>query len=235
MNFTEACRYYINKYLTFNQTPNELNAQNSGNALLYMATYYQIKEIVGELTDFNKTMFEQMLKFYKSEHSIGVLNRYPSNTEQLQAYDDYVGLLNATSLFNSTWSRDVMFRKYYCWYFDNQDAIRTNPRCWYGRFPGFVAHVYFSNKRLPSLFNRFTWVIKVLSDANNYESMSDKIMTWHMIRCYQRSGFKLTICDAAVNIWIRNLKASFPNLMGTVFEKYYNTEHPFAIYMKGKF
>lgn len=232
MTFTEACKPFINRYGTFNQTPNE-EEQNSGNSLLFMGTYYQIKYDLNELKVLAETgNFYNALSNYRRDS--GILNRYPNNTEILEAHDDYIGVLNASSIFDSFWSGTIFTRRHYYWNFNNVSPREFTFQTWFARFPGFISHVYFANNLKPSLLNRLTWITKVVLDSFNNDSMSDKILTWHMIKCYERTNFRFTFCDLAVKLWKNKLIKNYKDKMGTVFQKYYNADHPFSVYMKGR-
>lgn len=236
MTFTEACAPYINKYGTFNQTPGE-SEQNSGNALLYTATYYQIKYELEEISRITK--IADKYRFYNiiNDYSMvrGLLNRKPGDNKELQGWDDYIGIINVASLLDEQLISNSFlgYGRQHFWFFNNT-VNSTTLRHYFGRNFNFISHSYFASNRVPPIFERAKWVIGLLHNAFFKDGASETILAWHFIKCYERQTNRFTFCDLAVKIWKEKLIKQFPNQMGSVFEEYYNKDHPFAVYMKDR-
>lgn len=237
MNAREACIPYINKYGTFNQTPNE-EEQNSGNSLLYYGEYIEILNEYGELTDYDKENFIKVIRNYYNKS--GLLNRRPGDSTERQAHDDYEGVLSAASILSPEIANEIMV--YLQEHHFNADNVKPDHideedvklRNWFGRHFGFVAHVYFSNKKKPSVFERIRWIISIFSNARKKDGMSGVILSWLKIKTYERCGFNLLFCALVSKYWKLKLRKQIPEMMGNVFGQYFNSGHPFAVLMKDR-
>lgn len=238
MNVRELCGPYINKYGTFNQSPNELE-QNSGNALLYFGEYIEILNEYKELTDYDKENFKKVVRQYYNNIA-GLLNRRPGDNTERQAHDDYEGVLSAASILSPEIAYEILlYLKEHNFNADNvnPDTIDKEDlklRNWFGRHFGFIAHLYFTNKLKPSLFERIRWIVSIFFNARKKDGMSGVILSWLKIKSYERSGFNLIFCSLVSYYWKKKLCDQMPGLMGDVFKEYFNKEHPFTILMRNR-
>lgn len=238
MSFKTDCSQFINKYSTFNQSPGELE-QNSDNALLYYGDYVRICKILDEPYSNISEDFKSVVRKYYVQGNAGLLNRRPIGSTA-EAFDDYVGILSAAASISPEIAFEIFnYGKQNNWCFNNLNPGSIifkvlNPKFYFGRIFGFIAHAYFANKLKPSFFEQLRWIAALLMDAYKKDGTSQTRLCWHFVKTYEDSNLNLTLCNLTVKIWKKSFWKAFPEGMGQLFKEYFNKDHPFAVYMEGK-
>lgn len=210
-----------------------------GNGILYSSLYFLILKNWGELNAQDLVHVHDI--YTKCKVLPGLIDRGKDNLSE-EEQDDYYGLACASQITDPIIALDIYsYGKNHLWYFDNMQTARGWAKIklwfdlWFGRFPGFCAHIKFCAHEDPSLFDKCWWAFGMICGAlGSKANTSGRQLEWCMYCAYSSQFHDSFICSLAARFWKNRLWAKFPNGMGDVFAGYFYTTHPFAVWMKGR-
>jgi hypothetical protein len=139
--------------------------------------------------------------------------------ETLCKIDDYIAIVAA----NPDFAQEVTAR------LEDKFGFLAEPgqwdlSRWFYRFPGFVAHAYFSARTRPSAFLRLAWsismVISALKPVSNQDAWMQSALMLHV---YWRSGKTTALCTLAGRFW----RSRLPKTVSEICADYIGTaDHP---------
>lgn len=216
-----------NKYNTFNIWSINNPNQDNGNALGYTAHYFSILYRYNLLTDADKKRLEDIIFNYWKE--FGLLNRHPYMPDY-QAFDDYEFIVHAGHVVGISDKVALPIVKYgqrHFWYYNNSSDRTFRLKCWFGRRPGFIAHMKICANKTPGFISRILWVIGLIANAHDeYGATSGKVRRFMMIRSYEKwkedNKKSFFLMDFAVKYWREKMRKMYPNgLMGEIIGIYF--------------
>jgi len=218
---------------------NQALEEPDGNAILYLGVFLAIKRRYEDMGPGDAALVQETYNFSVKEP--GLLTRGRHKFEDRQAHDDYYGMIFAahiTGQFKIV-SEIYGYGKKHFWFYDNVgttgfDKIRT----FFGRFPGFVANLKLAHRVKLSLWDQLLWAISVVG----FSSESGIQMNFLMCEVYRTQPYNYWLLDKAVKQFEAKIAKQYPNLMGSVFQAYYDRhrdynkppKHIFARWMQGR-
>jgi len=132
----------------------------------------------------------------------GLFRRSPQVGGDQQGPDDYIALISMSVAMKQKYHIFIYeFAQKNNWIFLNATAnVSTLKSAFLGRFPQFIAHVLFANKKKPSLWQRIIWAYNValgprVGDQDSW------ILAWHLKEVYKLSGFSDKIENLAIKFF----------------------------------
>lgn len=201
----------------------------SGNGLLYTGIFYTLlclrREVQpGDMERFKKTV-NLCYVDRGSQVFPGLLERNDKRPD-LQAHDDYHGVVTASALLNTRHVHDVFAWGYANnWSYNNVDPEKWTFRTWHGRFPGQVAYYTMAARENPGVFGPCVLASKITTNAlADPADAGGKILVWLMIEGVKGQH---ALCDEAGRFWYERMRRDYGSL-GALFAKYFGPHHPFA-------
>jgi hypothetical protein len=207
---------------------NKIGEQPDGNPILYQAVYLAIKRRFE--TDFDHDKFWVRDTYQDAMLEPGLISRGSHKKKDRQAHDDYIGLVYSSHITGEfTAALDICeYGKKHNWFFYTADA--TWNKAFFGRMPGFIAHVKLGCRIKLNIFDQIYWFLRVSFSG----SESGKQLSFVMVDLYQTQPYRYKILDWAVARFEKAIKEGYPDLMGSVFGIYYSKDHLFAKRMRGR-
>lgn len=168
----------------------------SGNGILYTSLHLIALQLNGWINEFDrKDYLKTISKCEVIQHS-WCLKRSPIK-DDLNSFDDYIGLSSCLYLCNLPFSAKSFLRKmkevnFVC---NNEQYNKFTFRSWLGRNPKFVAHVYNCGGEKPSLFHGFYQDMSFRASAlfNSKTADDGNMLTMLMAICSKTKSAKYYI------------------------------------------
>lgn len=203
---------------------------SSGNGLRYTSEYYILKFRYGLFTKEDQTEFSRIVNSCSIQK--GLLCRIPGDPGQ-QGLDDYVAVSTASMIFELFFAEDFKLYGLKNWnVYNNPNPGHFSWRAWFGRFPGLLAHFYYSSNDVPSWFKTASWTLSVLFCALTAKDSQDEwVLSSHLIIAYEWSGSRTWIQDQVCHIWRGKFRKQWGiDGMSKLLEKYFGHKHPLSKY-----
>jgi len=162
----------------------------------------------------------------------GLYHRMPGGSEQAAA-DDYIPL----AVVSERHAKSIMLHgQKNRWVFNNESPNKFRWKAWFGRFPGFVAHIYNCAGKTPNLGYRLLWCLSIFWAAlfTRRNDPDGWMLSAHLIRGIKNarpSELEITVSK----FWFKRMyKKLGENGLKTVLLEYYcdNPVHPTAKFWK---
>lgn len=228
--FDEYTKDWLKKYPYISH---DKNGDWSGNAILETSQYLWIKYIIDDIL-----LPERLWDVYENAKvESGLLSRGSHKSKDPQTHDDYIGFVSVAGLLEPLlawriynygtghkWNYMLPWTKDFRSWFNGQ----------FWRMPGVVQTIKIAANEPLNLWDRFFLFLgffgSTLSPAN---STSGRLLGWCQLMIYEHKKLNYLLPNLGINLWKRDLKKHYPNLMGDVFSIYYGKDHPFAVFMHG--
>lgn len=178
--FIDPVSGLVNKY------PNE-NINSIGNSV-YRDVYYTMLSLaeglyLGDCSKWINSINSSRVKDANGSPIIGLFHRSCFKPEELQAHDDYVGMMTASKHVDSgNVAREIYAHGFknkllgiQFWNWNNLNPFKVTPRTWFARHLPFVAHMHYCAGIEPSRMRKLMWCLGMF--ANSFEKQ-DKGTTW---------------------------------------------------------
>lgn len=223
-----------------NVKPDE--GQNAIGNSIYRDIFFLILLITSKMIPYDRVFW--FLSVKKSEVKdkdgnpvYGLYNRSFYKTDELQAFDDYIGLLTV-SLFidNGITAREVLvhglknnWNGIQIWNWNNLEPYKVTFRTWFGRYLCFIPHLYYCSKIKSSFFINFKWTIGfLLSLLNKKENTTEWIHTWFYF--HASVDIDSWIVQSSRKLFLKVFIKKYPNGLRDLFNLSFGPEHPLTKY-----
>jgi hypothetical protein len=222
------------------------DTSNNDNGILFISEFYWLCHLNTQLLpDYVPNFMLSVLLLEVTGYS-GLYNRNPGRSQDTEAFDDYVGIVASSVLFNNKYPADICnYGKSNGWMFDNTNPTKPHIDCW--RQGSEIAYYQICNKEIPELWN-FAWLIisTFISSFNIMKDLSSPLLNWLKFRSIKMLvdekrlaiNFPLwMICLLYIvgGFWLWKLKAVTKGKgMESIFAGYFtDPNHPNVLLSKG--
>lgn len=201
----------------------------SGNHHIMNAIHYSILNREDALVEQDRAVANTFIDACMEKP--GIFNRAPDKFDH-QAHDDYIGIACTSKILHLPFAgyiNDVKLR-----YYDNtEESTKFELKNWHGRFPWAILTYRLCGGLGANILLQLAFCIYLYMGIKNKDltDTSGRILRW-LQKENVKGKYKLV--DKFIKMWEDDIKAKYPDAMGTVLGIYYGEEHPFALYMRGK-
>jgi hypothetical protein len=195
---------------------NQIGQEPDGNPVLYLGV---MALIYRQYYPADQWLFNVVEDTYRvCKRADGLISRGPHKPDEPQAHDDYIGLVAASYASKNFIPAMEIYRRgdRFDWVYE--DSIRT----FYGRMPGFIAHVKLAAGVNLNLFDQVYFSLALLS----FRDESGIQLDWVKVQLYELQPQRYWLIDKAVRYWKRKIKER--GGMREVFKVYYGEQHMFT-------
>jgi hypothetical protein len=200
----------------------------SNNGVLYSSEYYYLLLLNGELTEDDRTAYDDLIHTCFKEP--GLLMRNPDGNGGQEGPDDYYGLALGAAKLSPSLAADVLKYGIKHWgSFNNETPGKWTGASFLWRQIQLYSCFKWAAGQTPNpLFRLYTAIVIALGGFRKPTTDSDaRILSWIVI---QIASPKSWMCRVAEKIWRRRLLKDYPNGMKDVVSAYFGSEHPLAKY-----
>jgi hypothetical protein len=231
---------YVERFPYISNKPKE---QPDGNPILYLGLTLCAKRQFFELT---KRDFDLVTETYKrSAKAPGLITRGEHKWPDHQAHDDLIGLTHASYFTDFRPAHEIYNYGEENYWFYNPAGVKwfkdehgkfkwfAKFKCFHAIRPGVVQHYKLAAGQALDIIDQIWWAIGIMTGKKNNEGGLQ--LEWLMVDLYLNQSHRYAICDKAAMLWQNALymNQKYPQLMGSVFEKYFGPDHYLAKWMQG--
>lgn len=197
----------------------------TGNGLLYTGIFYSILALSRQADAADVRRFSDAVDpCWVGEHE-GLLERNDGR-EDLQAHDDYIGVVAASYLLNTPHASKIeSYGSKRCFNYNNVKPNEFSFRTWQGRFPGLIGFYRAAAKKEQGLIQKLGFSVTITSNAlTSKEYYGSKILAWLRIQVIKQQTFD---CRDAIEFWERRFRKDYGSL-AALLAGYFGEKHVFA-------